>query len=110
MNYQHRDLAAGKWKELSLVEQLANIGMEIDRSIKWKNKGNYKYSQQAFYRALELLDLTLADPKNRHRLSEPCRIREVLVDYFSGDNHYQSTDEQWQQYFYPYNYAARLKK
>ena len=26
----HQDLAAGRWKELSLMEQLANIGSEVD--------------------------------------------------------------------------------
>ncbi len=34
MSFQHKDLAAGGWAKLSLVEQLANIGSEISRAIK----------------------------------------------------------------------------
>lgn len=28
-NIQHRDLAKGRWNELSTIEQLANVGSEI---------------------------------------------------------------------------------
>ncbi len=49
---------------------------------------------------LDLIDLTVADPKNRHRLKEVLRAREMLVDYLMYDNVYHSTDEQWQKYFY----------
>ncbi len=71
----------------------------------WREK-NAKYSDAAFERALELLDLTMADPKNRRRLKEVCRVREVLVDYHF-DNEYGSTPESWEKYFYAFNYAAR---
>lgn len=64
----HKQLAAGRWFELSLVEQLANVGSDIERTIQWKKKGDFEYSKEAFLRALELLDLTIADPKNRKRL------------------------------------------
>lgn len=30
----HKELAAGRWFKLSLVEQLANVGMDIDRTIR----------------------------------------------------------------------------
>ena len=106
----HRDLASGRWFELSLVEQLANIGCDIERTIQWKNKGNLEYSQKAFERALELLDLTLADPKNKGRLKEVARAREALVDYFVYDNEYGSTDESWQRYFFNFNYMAALRR
>ncbi|MFC1511515.1 hypothetical protein ACFL5U_03940 [Candidatus Margulisiibacteriota bacterium] len=107
MNITHKDLANGKWQKLSLVEQLANIGSEVERTIKWQKK-NTEYSERAFYRGLELLDLSIADPKNRHRLKELLRLREMLADYFIFDNGYSSTVEQWQKYFYSFNYAARL--
>jgi hypothetical protein len=106
----HKDLAAGRWFELSLVEQLANVGSDIERTIQWKKKGNLEYSKAAFYRALELLDLTVADPKNKSRTREILRTREALVDHFVYDNSYKSTDEQWQKYFYQFNYAAALRR
>ena len=64
----------------------------------------------AFERALELLDLTIEDKKNRLRLKELLRLREVLADYFQFDNIYNSTDKKWQSYFYAFNYAAAIGK
>lgn len=106
----HKQLAAGRWFELSLVEQLANVGSDIIRTIQWKKKGDVAYSKKAFERALELLDLTIADPKNKGRLKEPLRVREALVDHFVFDNEYGTTDESWQNYFFAFNYAAALKR
>lgn len=48
--------------------------------------------------------------KNIHRLREIIRIREVLVDFIMYDNIYGSTDENWQDYFYQFGYAARIIK
>ena len=106
MNYQHKDLANNRWQRLSFLEQMANIGSEVERAILWQRK-NKKYCQLAFERGLELLDFTIADPKNRSRLKELVRLREVLVDYFMGKNQYSSSDKLWRNYFYPFNYAAR---
>ena len=106
----HKELAKGGWFELSLMEQLANVGTDIERAIRWKQKKNLEYSQKAFERALDLLDLTIADSKNRKRLKELVRTREVLADYFVFDNEYGSTDESWQNYFLPFNYAAALRR
>ena len=108
IEYQHKNLASGKWKELSFFEQMANIGSEVERVIKWRAK-NSDYSQMAFDRALELLDLTVLDDKNLPRLKEILRLREVLADYFQFDNIYGSSDKKWQNYFYAFNYAARRR-
>jgi hypothetical protein len=107
MTYQHRELAAGRWYELSFFEQMANVGAEIGRTISWKDKNRPDYSRRAFERALELLDLTINDPRNRSRLRELLRVREALADCYVFDNSYQSSDEAWQRYFYPFQFAAR---
>ena len=109
MNIQHKNLASGRWFQLTLVEQLANIGSEIERTISWNKKNNLVYSQLAYDRALELIDLTLQDPKNRKRLKEIVRLREISADFFVFNNDYHSTSEQWQKYFLAFNYAARNK-
>lgn len=98
-----------RWKTFSITEQMANIGAEVGRTITWKNKNNYEMSKNAFYRCLELIDFTIDDSKNRNRLKEITRVREMLVDYFTGDNIYKSTDEAWNKYFYYFNFAARNK-
>ncbi len=105
--YIHKDLADGRWRELTFFEQMANVGSEVERTIKWRDQ-NEEYSRNAFDRCLELLDLTIADPKNRTARRELCRVREALVDYFMYDNDYGSSDKLWQNYFYGFNYAARL--
>lgn len=98
-NYQHKELAAGRWNNLTFVEQMANVGSEVERSINWLKKKNSEYFQLSFDRALELLDLTMADKKNLLRLKELARVREALADYFLFDNIYGSSDKKWQDYF-----------
>ncbi|MFI5166666.1 MAG: hypothetical protein ACHQQS_08610 [Thermoanaerobaculales bacterium] len=109
MTAMHRELAAGRWFEMSLVEQMANIGSEIERTISWRGR-NEKNSATAFDRGLELLDLTIADPRHRQRLRELARLREALADYFVFENRYGSTDESWRRYFHAFTYAAALRR
>ncbi|MDW8055993.1 MAG: hypothetical protein RMJ13_04730, partial [Elusimicrobiota bacterium] len=90
----------------------ANVGSEVIRAINWRRKGEFEYSRKAVERALELLCLTVEDPKNRKysRLKELTRVYEALVDYFYFDNIYGSTEEFWEKYFYAFNYAARRNR
>jgi hypothetical protein len=106
----HKDLAAGRWFQLSLVEQLGNVGSDVDRAIQWRNRDEKEYSSDALDRALELLDFTIADPKNRKRLREICRVREALVDYFLFDNEYKTNDKWWHNYFMYFAYIAAAQK
>ncbi len=108
MSFQHKQLAQGRWKELSFFEQMANIGSEVVRAINWKNKGRKDYANLSLERALELFDLTKAATKEKGKLKELSRAREILVDYFD-QNIYGSKDESWQKYFYAFNYAVRAK-
>jgi len=109
MSVQHPGLAAGRWFKLTLIEQMANVGSEVERAILWRGRNNEAYSVKAIERALELLDLTIADAKNRGRLREPLRVREALADYFYADNLYGSSDALWHNYFYSFAYAARRR-
>lgn len=107
----HTDLlTSGRWFKFSIMEQLANVGADVDRAIKWRNKGDMVYSEQAVERALELLDFTIADPKNKPRLKEIVRVRGMLGDYFFGINEFSFTDEFWHNYFYDFNYAAAIAR
>jgi hypothetical protein len=110
MKPQHAQLANGKWTDLFFLEQMANIGSEVIRASKWKQKGNQEYSKQAFYRALELLSYSMDDKKNKFRLKEIARIYETLVDFFDGDNIYQSSDDSYQKQFHSFTYAANLSR
>ena len=105
--YQHSDLAAGRWWQLSFLEQMANIGSEVERALNWKAKNKADYCQKASERALELVDLTLDSALGSNRLKELSRVREVLADYFFGDNQYMSSEKSWRKYFFSFTYAAR---
>ncbi len=107
MNIQHKDLAAGRWKEMSVSMQMANIGSEVSRALNWRNKGKTEYCLKAAARALELLDLSLDAADSFPTLKEFARVREALVDYFYGSNGYSSSETLWRKYFDHFNYAAR---
>lgn len=64
-------------------------------------------------RAIELLDLTLDDPRHRRsitRLREIARTREVLLDFLVGPNEYGSDGPGLQRYFDAYAMAAARGK
>ena len=106
---QHSSLASGRWREFTLMEQLANIGSEVSRALNWRGK-NEEYSRMASNRALELLDLSIDDPKNSKRLGELFRIREFLADYFYFDNEYKSSEKLWRQYFDAFAYNVAINR
>ena len=107
MSVQHKELAEGRWRQLSFVEQMANIGSEVERFLNWRAKNQPGYSAKAFVRALELIDLTLDANRQRGRLREVARVREALVDFSEGANAFSSSADSWRKYFLAFAYAAR---
>jgi hypothetical protein len=104
----HREAAAGAWYELSLMEQMGNIGTEVGRAASAKEGGNDERAWNALVRALELFDLTIADERWRGpKVREICRAREVFCDFVAGGNQYKSTAESLDRYFLPFAVAAR---
>ena len=107
MTILHKDLAQGRWQQMPLCEQMANIGSEVERSLNWRSKNNIAYSQKAFERALELIDITLEGITDLGRLKEIARVREVLADYFVGSNEFLSTDISLKKYFFCFALLSR---
>lgn len=108
MNFIHQDLARGRWFELTLCEQMGNIGSEVGRAANWRRKGNSVDCDKALERALELMDMTITDKRWQKRAKELCRAREVLTDVFYGDNQYNDSPEAMEKYFFQYALAVRL--
>lgn len=106
MPSQHERLAAGRWYVLPLVEQLANVGSEVGRASRWKEK-DPQACENAFNRALELLDLTIGDLRWTGRRKELTRVREFLCDAMLGGNVYGSDLAGLDRYFYHFAVAAR---
>lgn len=78
---QHPGLGE-RWATFSLMGQLANVGSEVERTIRAHATGNASRFDSALARALELFDLTAADarwcgPRRREILrarEEFCRL------------------------------------
>ena len=108
---KHYDLAAGRWQQMSVVEQFANIGSEVGRAMASHEAGCTERSQAALERALELIDLTLMSPSLRSSARrELARVRELVVDYFYGNNSYHTNRQQWERYFMPFAALANAAK
>lgn len=97
--YQHKELAAGRWAAMPLAEQMLNIGSEVSRANRWKSKDNLEQCHRAADRALELLSLTIDAQRGKHDLGEFCRLYEVMADYYYGDNIYHTDPAKLQRSF-----------
>jgi hypothetical protein len=105
----HEELAAGRWQNLTILEQLANVGSEVDRAIRADEAGKHERRDRAIDRALELFDLTAADPRWRYpRKREVLRAREEFCRlFFGGPRHGEAAS--LQKYFLYFAVAARSK-
>lgn len=107
MTTHHKGLASGRWQTLTLAEQMGNIGSEVSRaSLKRKKEKEF---QSAVERALELFDLTLADPRWRGRYREIERAREVFCDATLGGDLYKNSLFDLVPYFDEFAIMARKR-
>ena len=110
MEFQHKSLAEGRWAQMPLSEQMANIGSEISRALNWQRKNNEKYCLKSVGRALELICLTLDSTTVKSHLKELTRLKEGVLDYFYGSNEFSSSEMLWEKYFNHFNFVARKEK
>lgn len=103
MNYIE---SQSNWTKLTIAQQMANVGADVGRAVKWKEMGNIARAHKARDRALELFDITIEN--NKHRSREVARARELFCDYFF-ENNYKTSAKYWDKYFLQYNYLARIK-
>ena len=90
-----------KWFELSLVQQMVNIGNEVKRGLKCDSDPDKKY--MFFEKAIQYTQLTMEDCKNAHVLPELLISKEVLEDYF-GEHNLACSGEQIGRYYQTYQY------
>ena len=109
LNIRHKELVMGRWKKLSLLEQMANVGSEVNRALNWRGKGKKDLAENAIERAIELLNLTVQTAEQPSSRKELLRAGECLVDFFYGSNEYQSTEKMWRKYFDSFAFALREK-
>jgi hypothetical protein len=106
----HKDQASGRWSQLSLTEQMGNIGTEVNRMINWKHKDK-ALANKAFERMLELINLTLSDMNNFYRLRELARAKEMLIkNWLEPDSGSDKELDRFNDYFYRFAWAARIQR
>ena len=89
---QHKGLAeSGRWAEMPFAQQMANIGSEVFRAGKWKEKEKTERAQNAADRALELLDFTVSARTKAH-------------------DKYASTNDSLNKYFDPFSMKAARQR
>ena len=100
-----------RWERFSLVEQLANIGSEVDRAVRAKESGHESRFEGALDRALTLFDLTAADDRWRGpRRREVLRAREEFVRLFFDPEVPRESAAGLRRYFLAFAVAARHQK
>lgn len=92
-----------------LAEQLGNVGSEVHRAASSQGKNDVDF-QAAFTRALELFDLTIADPRHKKRLKEITRVRELFCDAAGAGIAYHTTLADIDTYLMYFAIAARNKR
>ncbi|MCY3944382.1 MAG: hypothetical protein OXG18_11585 [Gemmatimonadetes bacterium] len=105
----HKRAAMGAWARLELVEQLGNVGSEVERTIAAHRAGRTNRFESALARALELFDLTASDPRwHGHRCREILRAREEFCRLFFDADIPAESAEGLRRYFFGFAYAARM--
>jgi len=77
-----------RWHKYNFYQQMGNIASEISRAENFEKKKDEKHKNASLLRLIELVDLTIEDKKNRLRLKELCRFKEVIGDWFCQTNVY----------------------
>lgn len=104
----HVQAAAGRWAHLSLVEQMAHIGSEVERTVRAHESGREDRFESALTRALELFDLTGADHRWRGpRRREILRAREEFCRLFFDPDVPAGSGAGLRRYFLYFAVAAR---
>lgn len=77
---------ATRWGSFTIGEQLAHVGSEVERTLRAHEVRNTARRDHALARALELFDLTAADPRWRGpRRREVLRAREEFCSCVLAD-------------------------
>ena len=91
-------MSKDRWEQMSISEQMMNIGGELERAIAWKNKNDFEKMNHFLNKVREWMGLTIADPKNRGRIRELELVQEEYEDFF-GENQSKNQEETLMKYW-----------
>lgn len=95
-----------KWAQLTLFEQMGNIGSEVGRTMKAMQRNDEDSMRGAYYRGLDLIDATVSSVTLPGRRRELLRAREL----FSTSVELKRVDRSLDNYFMQYAIAARANR
>lgn len=87
------------WFSMPISEQISNIGSEVLRADKWKQRGNEARMRGFYNAAIRFLRLSIMDPKNHALVGELNLCIDELADYFIGRNIWQTSSETLKRYY-----------
>lgn len=97
-----------KWAEMTVFEQMGNIGSEVGRALKAKHQGKHDRMQAALSRGLDLIDYTslLWARRKLPGLKELLYARELFVRSIITDEE----DPGLEKYFMHFAMTARIRQ
>ncbi len=97
-----------KWSELSVFDQMGNIGSEVGRSLAAKRRGDQVAADAAVVRALDLFDATAEvwAKQNTARTKELLRAKEQYLLEFDNP----AISNGIENYFMQFAIASRLQR
>jgi hypothetical protein len=104
----HRDAAQQRWQTLTLMEQLAHVGSEVERAIRAHEAKNFERFNGALGRALELFDFSATDKRwTAATRREILRAREEFCRLFFDEKVPSNSARGLRRYFLAFAIAAR---
>lgn len=97
-----------RWAQMTMYEQMGNIGSEVGRALAAKRRGDDLSMQGALYRGLDLIDITaeLWAMQKSPRTRELLRAREQFAEAIITDKN----DDKLEDYFMYFAIAARANR
>ncbi len=105
MQSRHLEAARTSWEKFSLIEQMANIGSEVGRTLRAKDNPSRYWG--AASRAFDLFYLTIEDPRWKGRLREILLVRELFAAAVLESDEFNTTLEDLDRYFHFFALLAR---
>lgn len=101
-----------RWAEMTLFEQMGNIGSEVGRSFNAKRRNNDAEKLRAIERAIDLFDATLEVliACRSPRAKEILRAKEVYLLAVLDENGSIESERSLERYFMQFAIAARLNR
>jgi hypothetical protein len=78
----HKSLSLEKWSAYPKMQQILLISNELNRAKNWIIKMQNNEANNAYERAFELIDLTIADIKWKNTSVELLRLKETLAELY----------------------------